>query len=83
MLPHAEFGRNYHREDARHFSEVLQLDICILTQQEQNSTSLILKECFDNNDGSQFFQTTKNGQIVHNIYKDYCLEANHPNIIMK
>ena len=42
-----------------------------------------MKKCFDDNDGSQFFQTTKNGQIVHNIYKDYCLEANHPNIIMK
>ena len=54
-----------------------------LAPEEQNSTSLVLKKCFDDNDGSQFFQTTKNGQIVHNIYKDYCLEANHPNIIMK
>ena len=50
---------------------------------ERNSTSLVLKECSDENDGSQFFQTTRNGQIVHNIYIDYCLEANHPNVIMK
>ena len=83
MLPYAEFGRNDHREGVSHFNKVLQLGIRFLAPEEQNSTSLVLKECFDDNDGSQFFQTTKNGQIVHNIYKDYCLEANHPNIIMK
>ena len=50
------------------------LDRCL----SANGTYVDARKCSDQNDGTQYFELLTNGQLVHNIGDDLCMEALPP-----